>query len=213
MDNYSIVEYVYVSSNPTQEELESAFIYGTPYCTNTAGTLEIRIFRADPANIIKLCGYYQEGQTRPNHVFMIEGTPTVILNMFEIRFSQGSNTYTYVSANANAISQYGDYAYADSMFGFERVPSYRIYNNLQECLVAMAGPLTPPYSITYRDTNCVSSGPTEASVGDVVQVDYTFPDGYGIVNPSTDIYVTNNGVVVPSSYSNGTLTFTMPDPS
>lgn len=69
------------------------------------------------------------------------------------------------------------------------------------------------YPIVYRNTNCASSGPTEASVGDVVQVSYSFPDGYGIVNPSTDIYVTNNGVVVPSSYVNGTLTFTMPDPS
>lgn len=67
--------------------------------------------------------------------------------------------------------------------------------------------------IIYRDTNCSHIGPDNAAVGDTVTVNYTFPDGYGIVNPSTNIYVTNNGIVVPSSYANGTLTFTMPDPS
>ena len=70
------------------------------------------------------------------------------------------------------------------------------------------------YPITYRLTNCSTpSAPMEAMVGDIVNVDVTFPQGYGIVNPSSDVYVTNNGVVVPSSYSNGRLTFTMPDPS
>lgn len=69
------------------------------------------------------------------------------------------------------------------------------------------------HPITYRDTNCTHSGPDEATIGDTVNVDYTFPDGYGIVNPQSDIYVTNNGVVIPSSYANGRLTFTMPDPS
>lgn len=84
------------------------------------------------------------------------------------------------------------------------------YTNLQEFLNSS---VTVLYPITYRDTNATHSGPDSASPGDVVSVDYTFADGYGIVNPSTDIYVTNNGVIVPSSYSNGTLTFTMPDPS
>lgn len=69
------------------------------------------------------------------------------------------------------------------------------------------------YPITYRPTNCSFSGaPTEATVGDTVVVPVTFPDGYGIVNES-DIYVTNNGIVIPSTYTNGQLTFTMPEPS
>lgn len=69
------------------------------------------------------------------------------------------------------------------------------------------------YPITYRDTNCTHSGPNDAFVGNVVSVSYQFPEGYGIVNPSADIYATNNGAVIPSQYSNGVLTFTMPDPS
>lgn len=68
------------------------------------------------------------------------------------------------------------------------------------------------YPITYRLTNCTApSAPIEAVTGDTVTVPLQFTDGYGIVNPSSDVYVTNNGVIVPSSYTNGTLTFTMPD--
>ena len=70
------------------------------------------------------------------------------------------------------------------------------------------------YPITYRLTNCTApTAPAEAAVGDTVTVTPTFPTGYGVVNPATDAYVMNNGVLVPSTYSNGTLTFTMPDPS
>lgn len=70
------------------------------------------------------------------------------------------------------------------------------------------------YPITYRLTNCTApSAPTKATVGDTVTVPFQFTSGYGIVNPASDVYVTNNGVIVPSQYSNGVLTFTMPDPS
>lgn len=73
--------------------------------------------------------------------------------------------------------------------------------------------LSNKYPITYRPTNCsFPNAPTEAAVGENVVVPVTFPDGYGIVNES-NIYVTSNGVVIPSTYSNGQLTFTMPDPS
>lgn len=79
------------------------------------------------------------------------------------------------------------------------------YNSRDEALAALG--VVP---ITYRDTNCTHNGPNRASAGSTVNVTYTFPDGYGIANNS-DIYVTNNGVIIPSSYSNGMLTFTMPE--
>lgn len=69
------------------------------------------------------------------------------------------------------------------------------------------------YPITYRLTNATTTGPNEAAVGDTVTVPLTFPEGYDVVNPSSDAYVTCNGVLVPSTYSNGQLVFTMPDPS
>ena len=87
------------------------------------------------------------------------------------------------------------------------------YSSREEALDAISPYIISGYQIVYRDTNCTHSGPDEAIVGDTVTVNYTFPDGYGIVNPSSDIYVTNNGVVIPSQYSNGVLTFRMPDPS
>ena len=40
-----------------------------------------------------------------------------------------------------------------------------------------------------------------------------YVDGEIVINPTTDAYVMNNGVLVPSTYANGVLTFTMPDPS
>ncbi len=88
-----------------------------------------------------------------------------------------------------------------------------IYNSRNEALEAFAAGVSS-HPITYRLTNCTApSAPTEATVGDTVTVPFQFTSGYGIVNPSSDLYVTNNGVVVPSQYSNGVLTFTMPDPS
>lgn len=69
------------------------------------------------------------------------------------------------------------------------------------------------YPITYRLTNCTApDAPSEAVVGDTVSVPFVFPDGYGIVN-NENVYVTNNGVIVPSTYSDGVLTFEMPDPN
>lgn len=75
-------------------------------------------------------------------------------------------------------------------------------------------PVSSEFEITYRLTNCSApTAPQSARVGDTVTVPLQFTSGYGIVNPSSDIYVTNNGVIIPSQYSNGVLTFTMPDPS
>lgn len=106
--------------------------------------------------------------------------------------------YQVVLNNGNVIVWQGPYR--------EDIPSgTHIYPSLDDLFTTL-------YTITYRDTNATHSGPVEAAVGDNIVVNYTFPDGYGIVN-SSDIYVTNNGVVIPSTYADGTLRFTMPDPS
>lgn len=90
------------------------------------------------------------------------------------------------------------------------------YSSFDEILEADFHPyvISQMYPITYRLINCTAhSAPTEAAIGDTVTVPLQFTSGYGIVNPSSDVYVTNNGVVIPSTYSNGVLTFTMPDPT
>lgn len=90
-----------------------------------------------------------------------------------------------------------------------------LYSNYDIALNAFVNFVPPAssYPITYRMTNATHSGPSEAAVGDNVEVPLSFPEGYGIVNASTDAYVTNNGVLIPSQYANGKLSFTMPDPS
>lgn len=86
------------------------------------------------------------------------------------------------------------------------------YFNTQEEALAALGYNTK-YPITYRLTNCTAAdAPAEAAVGETVVVPIEFPDGYGLANTG-DIYVQCNGTVVLSTYENGQLTFTMPDPS
>lgn len=104
-------------------------------------------------------------------------------------FYRSTNATSYISLNIDVVSSLQE---ADSLF---------------------AG-YSERYPITYRLTNAsIDSAPTEAAAGEIVNASFTFPEGYGIVNTSSDIYVTNDGVVIPSSYSNGVLTFTMPDPN
>lgn len=87
-----------------------------------------------------------------------------------------------------------------------------MYGSREEARIALG--FYDAYPITYRLTNCTApTAPAEAAIGATVTVSFQFTTGYGIVNPSSDVYVTNNGVVIPSSYANGMLTFTMPDPS
>lgn len=93
-----------------------------------------------------------------------------------------------------------------------------VYSDINSLVTAILNdgiiPIASSYPITYRLTNCTaSSAPVEALVGETVNVTFSFSDGYGFINPSTDVYVMNNGVLVPSNYSNGVLSFTMPDPS
>lgn len=85
------------------------------------------------------------------------------------------------------------------------------YASYQELYDALAD--IRRYPITYRPTNSsFPNAPVEGVVGSDVVVPVSFPDGYGLANPE-NIYVQCNGVVVPSTYENGQLTFVMPDPS
>ena len=97
--------------------------------------------------------------------------------------------------------------------GVSIAPSIDAFNTSSEALQAMGISMPGKYPITYRPTNCsFPNAPAKAAVGDTVVVPVVFPDGYGLVNDS-NIYVTNNGVVIPSTYTNGQLTFTMPNPA
>lgn len=137
-----------------------------------------------------------------------------------------SVSYTYSGGSSGAVCNNtyngNDTLYYSGMIasGSDGTPlsGYSILNGYDGALSAFDdGVWTPTpvlYPISYRLTNCTApSAPAEAAIGDTVVVPFQFTSGYGIVNPSSDIYVTNNGVIVPSMYSNGILTFTMPDPT
>lgn len=123
---------------------------------------------------------------------------------------KGYTLHHYTAGSSNLVSNTLGQIMQSSLNG--DIP---VYTSQEEALRAMDDGIwnSIRYPITYRPTNCSFPGaPTEAAIGDIVVVPVSFPDGYGLVNES-NIYVTNNGVVIPSSYSNGQLTFTMPDPS
>lgn len=64
--------------------------------------------------------------------------------------------------------------------------------------------------ISYRLTNCSApSAPTVARSGQIVTVNFDPAAGCGFTSPS-DVYVTNDGVVIASTFTGNTLTFTMP---
>lgn len=131
--------------------------------------------------------------------------------VINIAYDRSNNPKTY--GYEIFTTQYGitDYQFDATYLDIDMLLDY--YPTLEEAHMALDDTPLVVYPITYRPTNCsFPNAPTEAAVGDEVVVPVTFPDGYGIVNNS-DIYVTNNGVIIPSTYSNGQLTFTMPDPS
>lgn len=161
-----------------------------------------------------VAGYYQGRGYRGIGVIMMDD------NGFTC-YGKGSSDFYTVNSYIN--SNYPGVYFVYTGTGVARegetwyIPSPFIETN--NALYDIAGPylyniVKDKYPITYRLTNCTApSAPTEAVVGDTVTVPITFPEGYGIVNPSSDAYVTCNGVLVPSTYSNGQLVFTMPNPS
>lgn len=157
---------------------------------------------------------------------LLANNPFTITDIIKSQFA-GVTTYSVNSDSSgiitiNNVQYYGMLYYISSrnFSGSDVISSsftvsgvYTILNTCEEAVI-QSGVYGIRQPITYRLTNCTApSAPTEAVIGDTVTVSLQFSSGYGIVNPSSDVYVTNNGVVVPSQYSNGVLTFTMPNPS
>lgn len=119
----------------------------------------------------------------------------------------GDPLRVYLDNGVTEITNSGIFSTAD----YEHNTIEELYDSVIE---AGFTPIPVSGDITYRLTNCTAPGaPASANYGEIVNVPIILPAGYGVVNPSTDAYVTNNGVVIDSSYSNGVLTFTMPNQS
>lgn len=89
------------------------------------------------------------------------------------------------------------------------------YETRQAAEEAMSDYIAVYYPITYQYTNSTVSGPSEAAVGDTVTVSAVPNNNYGITDPASQIFVTNNDVAVAYDWNptTNTITFTMPDPS
>lgn len=182
---------------------------GTPYDDKrwyAATTLETSVVKAGYAN----GSLYFFSLVWNTYLSMAATTRTGVSDRYITNSFVGSNTGT-------TIYYYMRWSGSDYPDAYPGPAYFRDFSSEADLFAAIDDgswdnqPVT--YPITYRPTNCsFPNAPTEAAVGDTVTVPVAFEEGYGIVNPS-DIYVTCNGVSVPSTYNNGTLTFTMPDPS
>lgn len=120
------------------------------------------------------------------------------------------NGYSYCVTGAANSSGDDYYTISEYRTGLYDTVAYSNFSLLLSDIGISPYGLLP---INYRLTNCTApDGPQSASVGSTVNIPFVFTEGYGFINPSVDVYVTCNGVSVPSTYSNGVLTFTMPSP-
>ena len=166
-------------------------------------------------------------------IYVAFRTPNVAVTVFN-DFSVGvddarmlaacdtSFSYSYVVLRDNALDQYsGGTIQVDNLSigrpssviigASHHVQNQVVYMDAYPTRQEAINALNTNQPITYRLTNCTAPGaPSEAAHGSSVSVVLTPNSGYSFINPSSDIYVTNNGVAVVSSYANGVLHFTMP---
>lgn len=175
-------------------------------------------------NHLVKCAYYKRSSTSYAILAMAKSTGEQIVVYYQNLDDRWSLSFATLS-NSYEDAKYWSFpsVYPDAPVNTD-IPVYYPDGNITALDIAKEALYysswdepTPPvtqYPITYRLTNATApDAPTEAEIGDTVTVDLEFPEGYGIVNPQTDIYVTCNGVTVQSSYSAGRLVFTMPDPT
>lgn len=215
MSNYVVIPYSSVNTSSTTDEIVVAWEKAAPFYTNTNNGTVTRLFTRNQNIVLRLAGFLGDNPTY-SYVIMAQTQTAESVEYVEIKRTL-NNVYSIGNSHTSTLSvSYGtDYLYTSQRFGIVYyVSDYPIYSNLETTLAALAGPIDNMYPITYRLTNCTApSAPAEAAVGDTVNVPLVMQQGYDIVTPSTDIVVTNNGVAVPHTYSNGTISFTMPDPS
>lgn len=182
-------------ANPSREYIESNGIALEKY----SGYEVFVIGDVNNTDIVYAClvsGGIDYLTRSPNQAFWARHSSAYKYNINQTKTVDNVLVYYYLSGNPPADNISFDRNFSDIQEAAEYI--YR---------------LGQTYPITYRPTNIsFPNAPTEAVVGNTVVVPVTFPDGYGLANPD-DLYVQCNGVLVPSTYENGQLTFTMPDPS
>lgn len=219
-----IVTIPVLNSDMTPEQVEQEGLYYEYIGDIQAEESSIKSYMAVIYSNIYLFGYNNPSAGVRTLRFLVGFKSPQILDLvvrfYVVTHRDGDSISSIISTEIPRMLQIGNdfFYYIDITPSPDRPIGFAIitegYNNLSDVVsdISYIG-TAMKYPITYRPTNCSFPGaPIEAAVGDTVVVPVTFPDGYGLINES-NIYVTNNGVVIPSTYSNGQLTFTMPDPS
>ncbi len=135
-------------------------------------------------------------------------------NAFNIDYSEwiATNRFnhrSYASEGNRWITTIQHTSRYSSNANYPPTPYIEYYSTYNEMAAALEQSLGGD-EIRYVLTNCSApNAPTTAQPGSRVTVPFVMDDGYDIVN-SNDVYVMNNNMIIPSEYSNGVLTFTMP---
>lgn len=208
----------YFESTPTWQEVQAhgllAFMTDNP---STSRVENINYYYGASTDSVKLAGFYYGDNNSGYGVCLASDEAFISYGAYV----ENSSLVGWRNDNANYGGVYADvdfsglYWFAYGGGSNPRAGQWFIdnYASQHEGVIALKNAVRVIYPITYQAVNAdTSTCPVEAVVGDIVTVIPSFPSGYGIVN-SNNIYVTNNGVVIPSNYSNGVLTFTMPSPS
>lgn len=208
MANFVVVPYV---SSDTAYDLYNG---GVDLGTNTSNVSYRAAFNNSAETRLVRLGFYTSGSFGIRYFCIASNSTGSIRIILTTKSGSTYDIYSDITPNIRAWDNNWVYASIDAIDSSIQT-DLTIFGSLNQCVQAMVSAPIPPvtFPITYRLTNATTTGPNEATIGDTVTVPLQFTEGYGIVNPTTDVYVTNNGVVVPSQYSNGVLTFTMPDPS
>lgn len=196
----------YFSSVPSIADLQARGLFA--FTGSGSGYLAYQLYWGASVDNVKLVSFMYD-HNYYNGYLMGSNSPFDIYET-DIRY----NPIRLTIWNAVYDSNIGLYSVHRGATKYESNNVLIQYDSENSAIVALRNAFSSSYPISYRLTNCSApSAPMEAVVGDTVNVDFIFPEGYGIVNSASDVYVTNNGVIIPSSYANGRLTFTMSDPS
>lgn len=87
-------------------------------------------------------------------------------------------------------------------------PVITVFSSIDDLLLAVTNDTPATAPIIYVPIHSTLSGPESAASGETVNVSVSFPDGYIYQEKGVSIY--NKDGVIPFTYTDGTLSFTMP---
>lgn len=147
------------------------------------------------------------GKVSNNGCLICYGNGMSYLRMYYASSGIGTNSVSVNSSGSVPGLDYNYYTASLSVFGQVFPASIAEYDSFSS-IIEMATFISnmTNVSITYNSGAVGAAGPKLVSEGSQVRVILSIPRGVTVTN--SDISITKNGVTVPFTYSNGSLTFT-----